>query len=465
MKTILAALALSFLLTDPESDKSRDIEKRIATQPSQRIEINGFNGSNITFKSWDKNEVYLKLNVSISSSDERYERDYIESVNVTDSQTDNAVRLTFREPAKEFKEKSFWGVFKSIFGSYIRKEISGEIYVPQSNPLSTDMKYGSVSLEDMKGSVHLLGRSNTVTLKNCSSLEVVENDYGKTTIENSGGHLHIEGRSGTITIDNFSGAIMGDAAYSTVTINKTKDKVSLKSQSARLNFENVQGDLSVNSDYSNITINNVSGFVDVGTKSGTVKVNEVEGVNIDADYTKVEVTSVSGKSKKDIVINGRSGSLILEDAVGDLKIDNPYSRMDLRRIRGNVELRTTSATVRAEDIVGDWTSNTEYATVTIDNLTAQAISMTNKSNPIEIRLKNAPNKINIKNEYGKVNVTMPQGFSGEVNLESEYGKIDTNLPIKSKNLGSGAYGMGKIGTGNGSITIETKSANIHLIQR
>ncbi|MBI3585736.1 MAG: DUF4097 family beta strand repeat protein [Ignavibacteriales bacterium] len=465
MKTLLATLAISLLLTMPESDKSRDIEKRIQTQPSQRIEINGFNGSDITFKSWDKNEVYLKLNVSISSSDESYERDYIESVNVIDSQTANAVILTFREPTKEFNGKTFWGTVKSLFVSYIRKKISGEIYVPQSNPLSTDMKYGSLSLENMRGSVRLLGRSNTVTLKNCSTIEEVQNDYGKTTIENSGGNLQIEGRSGTITIDTFNGPISADAEYSTITIGKIKEKLSIKSRSAKLKLEDIQGDLSVNSDYSNITINNVSGFVDVGTKSGTVKVKQVEGINIDADYTKVEVISVSGKSKKEIIINGRSGSLILEDAVGDLKIDNPYSKMDLKKIRGNVELRTTSATVRAEDIIGDWTSYTEYATVTLDNLTAQTISMTNKSNPIEVQLKNAPNKISIKNQYGRVDVEMPQGFSGEVNLESEYGKIDTNLPIKSKNLGSGAYGMGKIGTGNGSINIETKSANIKLIQR
>ncbi|MBI3579241.1 MAG: hypothetical protein HY089_07515, partial [Ignavibacteriales bacterium] len=400
MKTILAAFAISFLLAAPESDKSRDIEKRIATQPSQRIEINGFTGSNITFKSWDKNEVYLKLNVSMSSSDEQYERDYIESVNVTESQMESVVRLTFREPAKEFKEKTFWGVFKSMFGSYIRKEISGEIYVPQSNPLSTDMKYGSVSLEDMKGSVRLLGRSNTVTLKNCSSLEIVENDYGKTTIENSGGHLRLEGRSGTIIIDDFSGTITGNAAYSTVTINKIKDKVSLKSQSARLSFENIQGDLSVKSDYSTITINNVSGFVDVGTKSGNVKVNEVGGVSIDADYTRVEVGSVSGKSKKDIVINGRSGSLLLEDAVGNVKIDNPYSKMDLEKIRGNVDLRSKSATVTGEDIVGDWFSETEYSKISLERLTAQSFSVINKSNPVEIQFTNVPNKIDIKNEYG-----------------------------------------------------------------
>ena len=100
MKTLIVAIGATFVLFSGSSgtlEKRREIEKRYQTQSSQRIEINGFMGSDIRFISWDKNEVYVKLDVSISSSDEGYENRYIESVSVTDSQTSDALVVKFRE--------------------------------------------------------------------------------------------------------------------------------------------------------------------------------------------------------------------------------------------------------------------------------------------------------------------------------------------------------------------------------
>jgi hypothetical protein len=91
--------------------------------------------------------------------------------------------------------------------------------------------------------------------------------------------------------------------------------------------------------------------------------------------------------------------------------------------------------------------------------------ITNSSNPVEVQLKSVPAHIDIKNQYGSASVSMPSGYVGEVSLEATYGQIECNLPIKVKSLGGGAYGTGKMGTGTGSINIETESGNIKLMQR
>ncbi|MBI4810377.1 MAG: hypothetical protein HY800_02835 [Ignavibacteriales bacterium] len=47
------------LLTFPAlAEQKTTLEKRIPTNVSQRIEIDGFSSTDISFKSWDKNEVY-----------------------------------------------------------------------------------------------------------------------------------------------------------------------------------------------------------------------------------------------------------------------------------------------------------------------------------------------------------------------------------------------------------------------
>jgi hypothetical protein len=472
MKTFIAAIGATFVLFGGSSgtlEKHREIEKHYQTQSSQRIEINGFMGSDIRFISWDKNEVYVKLDVSISSSDEGYENRYIESVSVTDSQTSDALVVKFRELERFSGEgRSFWGAVKSFFsGSFMRKEISGEIYVPRSNALSTDMKYGSISLEDMKGALRLLGTSNTLTLKNCSALQEIENDYGKTTLEQCGGTLDLSSKSSKILIEQFDGKISVDADYSTITVRDVRQPVTINSTSATITVENVQGNATIHSNYSTITANSIVGLLDIQTKSGKIRAKGVEGLNVDADYTAVEVSDVSGKASKEIVVSGRSGSLRLEDAVGSLKIVNPYSKVDLRNIRGNVDLSTTSSRVTAEEIVGDWHSSTEYSSVTLRGLSAQRVTMLNKSNPIDVQLKTVPSRIEIRNEYAGVTVSMPPGFSGDVDLNATYGNVETNFSLDRKKSfgGAGGYAVGKVGSGTGKISIETTSGNIKLMQR
>ena len=469
MRILAIAAATSFLLLGTSTDKYREIEKRYPTKPSQRIEINGFTGSEITLRSWDKDEVYIKVDVSISSSDDDFEEKYIESVTIADEQSPEALVVTFREPERWRRgSDSFWGVVRSLFSSsFLRREISGEIYVPRSNPVTTDVKYGSIALENMKAPLRLLGQGNKLRLRNCTAVLEIENDYGTTTLEQCGGNLRLSSKSGKVTVEQFAGKLGIDADYTTITVRDVTQPISVNSKSATIRVEDVRGSATIHSNYSNITANNIAGMLDIVTTSGRIQVKEVEGLAIDANYTNVEANGVTGKTSKEMVISGQSGSLHLENAVGNLKVVNPYSRIDLRNIRGNVDLSTKSSRVTADDVTGDWRSETEYSSVILRGLVAQQVVMTNKSNPIDVELRRSPILIDIKNEYGGVSVSMPAGFSGEVDLEATYGNVDTNLPLDRKKSfgGAGGYAFGKVGSGMGRISIEAKSGNVKLMQR
>ena len=443
-------------------EQNTTLEKRITTNVSQRIEIDGFSSTDISFKSWDKNEVYIKLDISISSSDDDYEKKFISSAKITESQTPSSVRLQF----DRIKDNSDgWSILKSIFKGrfYTKTEITGEIYVPQSNPLSTDLKYGTISLENMNGEINLNGKSNSLKLRNCSSIARIDNDYGTTLIESSGGSLDLNATSSTITINDFNGLVKIDANYSTLTLNRIRKNIAINDKSGKLDIEDITGDAKIDADYSTITLNDVKGFTDISSKSATIRVRSVDGVQVRANYSTVIINDVKGIHSKLIIVNGQSGTLTLEDATGNVQIDNPYSTIDLVRINGNIAINSKSATIHADDIQGDWNSRTEYSSVTIRRITANDVKITNKSNPVSVQLKNVPSNINIQNEYGDVTVHMPAGFSGDVDMYAEYGTVDTNFPIKHKSGRKSSY-TAKIGSGNGSITIETKSANIELIE-
>jgi hypothetical protein len=463
MRNIIIAFACALTVTLSFAENSKILEKRIATTPKQKIEINGFSGSKITFRSWVNNEVYIKLNVYISSSDKNYERDYIERIKISEIPSDGVIRLQLDELKENGSDGfSLWNIFKRF---YVEKEISGDIYIPQSNPFSTDMRYGSLTLEDMKGDVQLPGTSNTVKLVNCASVQEIENNYGKTWITGCGGSLRLTGTSSTVNVKDFNGSLNIDADYSTVTIDNVQKSVSVGDKSGKVFIDNVRGDVTLDADYSRMTATAIDGFVTIRSTSGSVSARQVGGIQIEAKYTGVDIAKVSGIPGKPVIVNGQSGKVSLQDVVSDVQIDNPYSPITLTRIKGNVDIATTSSNIAAEDVTGDWNCRSQYTVIDVHGLTAKRVFITNSSNTVSLLLKSVPAFIDIKNQYGAVKIHMPRGYSGDVDLNAEHGNITTTLPVKIKTLSSSAYAVGKVGSGSGSIAIETKSGNIVLEER
>ena len=461
MKTNLVALILILSVGTGFAERNKTLEKRTTVTPKQKIEINGFSGSKVTFRSWSNNEVYINLTVYISSSDKDYEREYVENVKISEIPSGGIIRFQLDEP-KERGTGSIWNIFKRF---YMEKEISGEIYIPQSNPLSTDMRYGSLTLENMRGDLQLLGTSNTLKLINCASVLEVENNYGKTWITNSGGSLRLTGTSSTVNVKDFNGSLTIDADYSTVVLDRIQQSVSINDKSGKISLDNIHGEVTLDADYSTITMNVIEGFANVRSTSGSLSARQVDAIQVDAKYTNVDISKVRGIAGKPLIVKGQSGKVLLQDITSDVQIDNPYSPITLSRIKGNIDIMTTSSTISAEEITGDWNCRSQYTGIDVRGLIAKKIAVTNSSNTIDFVLRSVPASIDIKNQYGSVKIRMPAGFSGDVDMNAEYGNISTTLPVKTKTMSSSAYAMGKVSSGSGSITIETKSGNILLEER
>ena len=467
MKTLLAVTVAIAMMVDAPPEGHRTLEQHYSTTPTQQIEMRGFSGSRVRFRSWDKNEVSVRLEISFSSSDDRGEQKSLDAFALKETRTDDRLRIDLQEPdMSRIGRRTFWGWLNSIFsGSFVSKEIEGEIYVPRSNPLSAEVKYGSVEMDGMKGELDLSGTSTTVSLTNCSSIGEVKNDYGRVTIENGGGTLRLSSKSTTIVVDRFDGKAVIDADYSNITVRDVTKSLSILSKSGTIKVDHVGGDVSIHSPFSNISAYNIAGMLDIEGRSGRVTAKTVDGVKISAAYSPIEVSDVSGKASQEISILGQSGNISLRDAVGNVRMESAYGKIDLENIRGNVDIKGTH--VEAYKIIGDWRSETQYGQIIVRDLSAKRIIATCRSGKIDMTLKTAPSELDIKNEYADVNVDMPSGFSGDVDLNVTYGNIHTNLPLsKEKSFqGGGAYAMGKIGSAGGKFSIETRSANINVKQR
>jgi hypothetical protein len=471
MKTLALCCAVSLtLFSGPgPSDRQREIDEHFKVTPAQRIEIQGFSGSDIKFRSWDNSEVYVKLSISISTSSEKDEQRYLEGVRLRKSETTQSMVITFEEPSFMSRSHySFWSWLESIFsGSATSKRIEGEIFVPRANPLTAEVRYGSVSLDGMKGPLNVRGTSNRVTLMNCSAVEEIANDFGNITIERSGGSLQLSTKSSTVMLDQFTGNATIDADYSTITVKDVTQSLTLNSKSATIRVDRVGGSAQIRSDYSKITANDIGGMMEIDDQSGSIRARHVGGANVHALYSTIEISGVTGKGGKDITIVGQSGQVSLLDATGNAKVENPYGNTEINNLRGNVFAESKSSRVDADGIQGDWISHTEYCTVWVRDLTAKHVTMTNKSGKIDISLKAIPSLTNIRNEYADVNVEIPGGFSGNVDLDCTYGKIESNIPhIKDRVIReTGGYHLRFEGDGKTKLIVEATSGNVRVMQR
>lgn len=461
---IVAAVAL-ITWSQAYSGKTKEIDRHIPVQASDRLDVRGFSGSKIDFKSWDKSEVYLKLKISVLSSNEDYESDFINNVDIESNRTESALLILLKQPSMSGRNGFSWSnLFKLKFVSYNSIEITGEVYLPRNNPTILEAKYSDVSLEDMRGELTLDGSSSTIRLKNCASVQKIDNDYGTTAIAQCGGRLRLKGAGSHVTIEKFDGRVDLDADYSTIQLRDiTKSTVVRSKSSSSIVAERIGESLSIEADYSTLKISDVKGSVDIGDKSGVIRVSDVEGLRINAPYSHIDISTVTLKSKRPLSIESTSGEISLEDVNGDVSLESPYTSIDLTGIRGNVSIDAKSCQVHLDEIVGDMTIKSEYAGLYFRNITADNVVLSNKSGQIEFEAKNSPSRIDIRNEYGNVNLRLPANYSADMNLKVSYGTIKCNLPLALEELGGGAFFTGKFGNGGkSSLKVSTSSGDIVL---
>ena len=457
--TILLLTAVSLLTAG-----TKEITKNIPAADARTVEILGYSGSSIDIKTWAKNEISIRIKIDYTVSDKEKEEALLRLFDITEERSGDKILLRFVEPNRSNESFSFKEFFSSLFSStYSHLTVKGEMYVPAHLNLFSDMRYGTYSVDGVKGTLNLSGASNTLTVKNCAAVQTIENNYGTTTIDQCGGNLSLTGESSKITVNNFKGSVNAQANYSTVTYDGITQDVTTTCTSGHMDVAAVGGNLTLTIPYSTLKIGNVIGSAVIESNSGTVRLKNIGGATIKAPYSNIFIETVAG-SGKPVYVENTSGRIEISDVTRDVTIDDSYSQLSVTDVSGNVTVNGNGTTLKGKKITGNFTMKNQYGNIRVDELSASAVEIHNKSNDVEIELMTKPMKVDIINEYGPVSVSLPD-FSGDVRLKASYAKIKTNLPVETEEIGGGEIAIGKVGNGSGSINIKTVSGDIQVRQR
>ncbi|MFA6542485.1 MAG: DUF4097 family beta strand repeat-containing protein [Bacteroidota bacterium] len=456
---LIILLAVSLLPAE-----TKEFKKSISADKARKVEMHGFNGSEIAVKTWNKNEVFVNVSVDYSLSDREQESEKLQQYDIVLEQSGDRIEVRFKEPKNVNEGFSFKHFFRSLFSTtYSQLTVTGEIYLPANTDLTSDMRYGTYSVAGVAGDLTLTGVSNMLTVKNCPSVKKIENNYGTTTVLQCGGSLAFTGESTTLVVEDFKGAVNANANYSNVTLSRISNDVSVTCSSGRVTGDSIGGNLSVDASYSVIDMTNIKGNATVASQSGTIRVKNANGATITAPYSNISLATVND-SGSPVSVRNTSGKTEITDVTRDVQIDDSYSTIALTNIRGNVSVSGTGLTFRGKKIIGNFSIKNEYGDIRVDELSASTVEVKNRSNSVDISLLTKPSKIDITNEYGPVSISFPE-YSGEVRLKASYGSIRTNLPVEVEEMGGGAIAIGKVGNGSSTLNIKTVSGTIDVQQK
>jgi len=204
---VTLALAATGCVINLDADQVvvRD-EKRFQVKPGAELTLETFDGS-IKVQSWDRAEVLVEI------QKRGPDRDEAAALEVKATQEGSRIRVEAPAPRVN---RDFVGI-----GNYSGPSVSFVVSVPQKITIAARTRDGSISIDNVTGSVDLHSGDGSIQAEGISgdlnartndgSVRVVDVN-GRVSLESGDGSIHAEGRMAALHVQTGDGSIVVEAA-------------------------------------------------------------------------------------------------------------------------------------------------------------------------------------------------------------------------------------------------------------
>ena len=418
-------IVLMLFCTVISAKQTKIINKSFKVEPNKTIEFEDFSSLNVKISSWDKDEIGFNLKAYVESSDNDFEKFYINSLDIQNEilGSRQIISLVRTDEKGGF---SFLGLFKIRIGYHFSSEIKGEIFLPKNLSLNLDFRYSDIVISGINGVKEINGRGNDLSVFDCTGMSKIDNNYGKITLE------------------------------------KCKGDINLKSRSTNIEINDHIGDLIIESDYTNIKINNVDGRIGIADKSGDIEIKNAVVKNLDIPYSNLEIRDMNPRDDNTLYIKGKSSTIEFYNVKSNMEIESDYTNVKFRNITGDIFFEGKSCDVKGDQVVGNLDVDATYSGLYFRELNANKIKISHSNNTIDLTLNSEPQQIDIINKYGKVDITMPSSYEGDIDLQTRYGQIRSDFDLNYHKGTSEIFAYSKGKSSKKHIKIENYSGDISL---
>jgi hypothetical protein len=196
---------------------------------------------------------------------------------------------------------------------------------------------------------------------------------------------------------------------------------------------------------------------------GPISASNVEGdLRLDGSSGAVTTQGTSGT----LVVDVGSGSVQVTRHTGNGSIDTGSGGVEVTGLRGDdLNVDTGSGSVNLTDVVvGTLLVDTGSGDVEGSGVQADVVSVDTGSGSVDFGLLRAPREVTVDTGSGDVTFAIPDGLNADVALETGSGAIEMDFAMEVRRWERDEV-RGVIGTGGGSIRIETSSGDITIRKR
>ena len=193
---------------------------------------------------------------------------------------------------------------------------------------------------------------------------------------------------------------------------------------------------------------------------GDAVATNVKGrLKIDVASSKVRAHGIEGA----LTIDGGAGHVIVEDMSGETSIDVGSGGVELNNVTGSsLKVDAGSGGIRGSLLtLTSLSVDVGSGGVTLDRVTAEKAGVDAGSGSVRLEFLNSPKSLTVDTGSGGATITFPASLSATIDIETGSGGISNDFPVQLTRVERRAL-HGRIGAGDGHITIETGSGGVEL---
>lgn len=270
-------------MANAQFTETKEINKQFAVSPETRIEISNKYGK-IDINTWEKDSVVMDIKIRVEEKKLSKLEDAVRGIDfdITDSQHYLIVRTNVEKNKSELG-KEFTRFKESVLKSEGNVQVDYTIWMPATNELKVENKFGDVFIGDYRGKIDI----------NVSN--------GNLKAHNFEGDLNLVLSFADATINTIKNGYL-DCNFSELYVKKA-ESVRIKSKSTEFEFQKVM-DLNAESRRDKFRIREVD-VIDATSSFTTIRINELtdrmklrsEYGDLDIEKTAVDFSTISIESK------------------------------------------------------------------------------------------------------------------------------------------------------------------------
>jgi DUF4097 and DUF4098 domain-containing protein YvlB len=238
----------------------------------------------------------------------------------------------------------------------------------------------------------------------------------------------ISTRYGDIEVEELSGRVEGVTSAGELSFRHLKGDARGETASGDAHLEHIAGMVSIATQSGDIHAEHIHKGITANAVSGDVHIEHIEG-------GAVECKSVSGDAHAEHIGNTAPLEITVESVSGDCHLSHAIGNIRLKAVSGDVQAEHLNAT----------------------NLQAQTVS-----GCIHLNL-DAPfsGMMQMNTVSGDVQTALPNGSNVRITLGTNSGELSCDHPVTEK-TSSTTFWVGIVGTGAGTLNVQTISGDVHI---